>query len=173
MTFSIRTTIRAFVEPEHRLSCSAKLWREGLEELRRRGHGRHESGAFLLGHRNNGKRSVQRFVYYDDLDPHCLDTGIVVFDGAGYGPLWQLCRETGLEVVADVHTHGGLPRQSDLDRDNPMIAARGHVALLVPRFAERVFVPHELGVYEYEGEHRWKDLSGQRAGRYFYVGFWG
>ncbi len=173
MTFSLQTTIRGFVAPEHRLSCPAKLWREGLEELRRRGHGRHESGAFLLGCKNNGKRCVRRFVYYDDLDPHCLDTGIVVFDGAGYGPLWQLCRETGLEVVADVHTHEHRARQSNLDRTNPMIATRGHIALLVPRFAEHVFMPHELGIYEYEGEHRWKDMSGPRAGHYFYIGFWG
>jgi proteasome lid subunit RPN8/RPN11 len=161
------------VAPEHRLSCPTQLWREGLQELRRRGRGRHESGAFLLGHRDGEKRDVRRFVYYDDLDTHCLDTGIVVFDGAGYGPLWQLCRETGLQVIADVHTHEHRPRQSELDRDNPMIATRGHIALLVPRFAERIFRPHELGVYEYKGEHRWRDLSGARASRYFYVGFWG
>src|SRR5579871_2672857 len=121
MTFSIRATIRALAAPEHRLSCSATRWRGGLHELARRGEGHHESGAFLLGRQHGGRRVVERFVYYDDLDPYCLDTGIVVFDGAGFGPLWALCRETGLRVVADVHTHGGgRARQSPLDRDNPM-----------------------------------------------------
>ena len=39
-----------------------------------------------------------------------------------------MCRETGLSVVADVHTHGGIPRQSDADRRHPMIAVTGHIA---------------------------------------------
>lgn len=173
MTFSIRATIRAVAAPEHRLSCSTKLWRAGLAELARRGHGRRESGAFLLGRQRGARRAVERFVYYDDLDPQCLDTGIVVFDGAGYGPLWALCRETGLRVVADVHTHGCAPRQSPLDGDNPMVATPGHIALIVPDFAQRVVGPAELGVYEYQGEHRWRDHSGCQAGRFFYVGMWG
>ncbi len=104
MTFSIRATIRVLAAPEHRLSCSTGLWRAALAELGRRGQGHHESGAFLLGHQRGARRGVERFVYYDDLDPHCLDTGIVVFDGGSFGPLWALCRETGLSVVADLHT---------------------------------------------------------------------
>ena len=173
MTFSIRRIIRGLVAPSHGLSCSATLWNEGLKELRRRTEGRHESGAFLLGKCEGDRRAVTRFVYYDDLDPHSLDTGIVVFDGAGYGPLWQLCRETGLTVVADVHTHPGNEGQSCSDRDNPMIAKPGHIAIIVPRFAERVFMPNRLGIYEYEGEHRWHDHSGPAAGEFFYIGYWG
>lgn len=173
MTSSIRRIIRGLVAPSHRLSCSSALWDEGLGELRRRTERRHESGAFLLGKREGNRRAVSRFVYYDDLDSHSLDTGIVVFDGAGYGPLWQLCRETGLTVVADVHTHPGSEGQSCSDRDNPMIANPGHIAIIVPRFAERVFMPNRLGIYEYEGEHRWRDHSGPAAGKFFYIGYWG
>lgn len=173
MTFSIRRIIRAFVAPEHRLSCSSRLWREGLRELRRRTERRHESGAFLLGLCDGERRQISRFVYYDDLDPQSLESGIVVFDGAGYGPLWQLCRDTGLTVVADVHTHPGQPGQSSSDRDNPMIALPGHIALIVPRLAERAFGPAELGIYEYEGEHLWHNWSGAKAQRFYYVGYWG
>jgi hypothetical protein len=174
MSFSIRATIRALAAPRHRLSCPANVWRAGLVELGRRGEGRHESGAFLLGHQRGERRSVVEFVYYDDLDPHCLDTGIVEFDGAGYGPLWQRCNEMGLRVVADVHTHGATcARQSTLDRDNPMIAKAGHIALIVPEFAQRVVGPAQLGVYEYRGQHRWHDRSGRQAAAFFYVGVWG
>jgi proteasome lid subunit RPN8/RPN11 len=173
MNFSIRKIIRGFVAPEHGLSCSTKLWQAGLTELRRRTEGWHESGAFLLGHRKENHRSIVRFVYYDDLDPHSLDSGIVIFDGAGYGPLWKLCTETGLTVVADIHVHPGAARQSNSDRQNPMIATRGHVAIIVPDFAERIFSPNELGIYEYEGEHCWHNRSGDEANKFFYVGFWG
>lgn len=173
MSFSIRRTIRGLVAPEHRLSCPSGLWREGLGELRRRGGGRRESGAFLLGHEEGGRRAVERFVFYDDLDPGCLDTGIVAFDGVGYGPLWRMCRETGTKVVADVHTHPGAAVQSPIDRENPMIAQRGHLALIVPEFARRRVGPPELGIYEYEGDHRWRDRGGKDAEQFFYVGLWG
>lgn len=173
MNFSIRATIRGFVAPNHRLSCSSALWRGLLLELDRRGGGRSESGAFLLGRASEKRRRIESVAYYDDLDPEALRTGIVVFDGRGYGPLWTLCRETGRTVVADVHTHGGVARQSSLDRDNPMIATSGHVAIIVPAFAQGHIRLSDLGIYEYEGAHRWRNLSGQGASRYFYVGLLG
>lgn len=173
MSFSIRATIRGFVAPKHRLSCARGLWRDGMAELRRRGGGIRESGAFLIGSRKGDKGRIQRFVYYDDLDSRCLDTGIVVFDGSGYGPLWALCRSLKLDVLADIHVHGGLPRQSPLDRDNPMIAVPGHIALIAPDFLDRHPRQGDLGIYEYAGAHEWHDFSGPRAARFFYVGLWG
>ena len=172
MTFSIRKTIRDFIAPEHGLSCSTRLWKEGLAELRRRTEGVHESGAFLLGVREGKRRRITRFAYYDDLDPDSLKTGIVVFDGAGYGPLWKLCRETGLAVVADVHVHGGAALQSNSDRENPMIAQPGHIALILPALVERVFWAQELGIYEYQGNHQWREWLGKKGQDFFYIGFW-
>jgi len=155
------------------MSCPRKIWRSGIAEIASRGEGCHESGAFLLGYRDGSRSRVVRFAYYDDFDPACLDSGIVVFDGAGFGPLWQLCRETGLDVLADLHTHGGSGpvRQSPLDRDNPMIAQPGHVALIVPNFATD-FRMRDIGVYEYLGSHRWRDHNGGKAGRFLYTGVW-
>lgn len=173
MSFSLRTTIRDLVAPEHQLSCSRSLWHTLLRDLARRGDSRRESGAFLLGEQRQGRRRIVRCVPYDDLDPHCLDTGVVVFDGAGYGPLWELCRSTGLAVVADIHTHPGAPWQSEADRKHPMIALPGHVALIVPNLAQHIVPPDALGIYEYRGDHQWQDRSGQRADQFFYVGIWG
>jgi proteasome lid subunit RPN8/RPN11 len=173
MSFSLQAIIRDLVAPKRKLSCTTKIWKKGLVELRRRGKGQRESGAFLLGTNRNGKGRIERFVFYDDLDAHCLETGIIVFDGVGYGPLWELCTETGLIVVADVHTHGGAPIQSSADRKHPMIALAGHIALIVPGFANRVIWANELGIYEYEGAHRWNNRSGKDADSYFYVGMWG
>jgi hypothetical protein len=126
----------------------------------------------LLGYQEGARRTITRFAYYDDFDPHSLDTGIVVFDGSGYGPLWQLCRETSLTVVADVHVHGGAARQSNADRDNPMIALPGHVAIILPDLANRIVWQPEIGIYEYVGQHRWRDWSGRRAKQFFYIGLW-
>lgn len=173
MNFSIQTIIRAFVAPKHKLSCSKRLWYQGLEQLRIRGNGQRESGAFLLGVEQKGCRQVRQFVYYNDLDPKCLATGIVVFDGAGYGPLWNLCDEKGLKVVADVHTHPGLPYQSATDKRHPMIATVGHLALIVPNYAKKRINARDLGIYEYMGKHQWLNHSGSDASSYFYIGTWG
>lgn len=173
MNFSLRTIIQGLVAPKCQLSCSTKIWAEGLAELRRRGRGRHESGAFLLGTENKGTCRVEQFVYYDDLDPRCLDTGIVIFDGIWFGPLWQLCRDTGLRVVADVHTHGGAPIQSNADRMHPMIATTGHIALIVPNFAASGVQVGGLGIYKYKGAHAWENISVNQANKFFYVGMWG
>ena len=173
MTFSIPAIIRAFVAPRHKIFCSRKLWNQSLGELYRRGKGQGESGAFLLGHINGDKRQITRFVFYDDVETNCLDSGIVIFTGAGYGLLWKICRESGLQVVADVHTHPGLALQSGSDRDNPMIATPGHLALIIPNLAERPPEISELGIYEYLGAHHWIDHSGRKAANVFYIGYWG
>ena len=172
MSFSLPATIRAHVAsllaPDHRLNCPQALWRAGLAE----------SGAFLLGAaiwvKGVERRRVSRFVYYDDLDPRCLDRGIIIFDGSGYGPLWQLCRETDLSVVADVHTHPfDCPaRQSGSDRAHPMVATPGHIALIVPDLAQHPVAPGAVGVYQYLGNHEWRDCSDIPAQSFFYLGRW-
>lgn len=176
MISSILATIRAFAAPDHVISCRTTLWGECLGELARRGGGYRESGAFLLGveavTRRRCRKEIRRFVCYDDLDPRALDSGIIDFDGSGYNPLWALCRTTGLKVVADVHTHPGKARQSGIDKKNPMVATPGHIAFIVPDFAQRVPAHTSLGMYEYLGAHEWTDHSGRSITRRFYTGIW-
>ena len=115
MNFFIAETIARLCAPRHKVACSWLLWHRLLSGLRKRGrHYSRESGAFLLGHRREGRVRVLQFVLYDDLDPECLDTGIVRFDGRHFGKLWDLCTQRGLTVVADVHTHPGSSHQSTL-----------------------------------------------------------
>jgi proteasome lid subunit RPN8/RPN11 len=173
MIFSIRRAIRARLAPRHKLSCTRSIWLAGLAELRRRGGGFRESGAFLLGHERAGRREIAEFAYYDDLDPHCLDTGIVRFRGSAFSLLWDLCEEHDLDVVADVHTHPGPPWQSGADADHPMVAQPGHFSLIVPDFAQRFVSANKLGIYEYRGSHRWTNHTGAGAEKVFYVGWWG
>jgi len=172
MTFSIKATIRAFVAPEHRLSCPRGLWRDVLAELYRRGRQRHESGAFLLGMANGRRREARGVIYYDDLDPQAYASGVCVLKADTFSKLWAHCRAQDLTVVADIHTHGGQAYQSEADRTNPMVARAGHIAIIVPSFAAVPVLYGRLGIYEYQGEHRWLDKSYGQARRYFYTGWW-
>lgn len=166
MACSILATIIARLLRKPRLTCPDPLWSTLLEDLRNRGEGRRESGAFLLGHvHHDGRRSVAGYMLYDDIDPKAL-RGWIEFDGSKMDAVWKRCEAEGMSVVADVHTHPGGYGQSDTDQANPMMPLVGHVALIIPQFAARRFSPTEIGVYEFCGPGRWRDNSGTRT-RFF------
>jgi proteasome lid subunit RPN8/RPN11 len=142
-----------------KIEINRLFWFKLTRELHRRGANEQESGAFLLSRERDTE--VVRFVCYDDLDPYCLDSGIVRFDGAGYVKLWQICQKEKLHVVADVHTHPGKwTDQSELDKTHPMIPQKGHTALIVPRFARGSrFGLRGVGIFEYLGDGEWRQWS--------------
>jgi hypothetical protein len=152
-----------------RLRIPVLLWIRLARELGRRGDARRESGAFLLGAADastgTGTAKVTRFVCYDDLDPHALDTGIVRMSGDGLSKLWSLCDEDGLAVLADVHAHpGNWVGQSESDRSNPMVSLPGHVAFILPNYAAGWRIGFGgVGIYEYLGKLVWRDV--QAGGR--------
>lgn len=171
MNFSIAETMRRLFAPRHELSCSWFLWGRLRRALRQRGrNSSRESGAFLLGRQVGGRRRIIDFVLYDDLDPHCLDSGIVRFDGRYFGELWRLCKARGLSVVADVHVHPGGSGQSTSDRDHPMISRAGHIALILPRFAALPQPRRDIGIYRYLGGKRWATVAPETRSSFFHIG---
>lgn len=132
------------------------MWKRALRELRHRGQGRRESGGFFLGKIHDGRRYASEFLPYDAIDPGALQ-GIIVFDASKMDVVWSHCEAKGIQVVADVHTHPGGYGQSGIDQDNPMIPQRGHLALIVPNYADRLYEPGELGMYEFRGREGWRD----------------
>jgi proteasome lid subunit RPN8/RPN11 len=132
------------------------VWPALMDDLRRRGGGARESGAFLLGHRREGMRVVTRWLAYEQLDPAALNFEYVRLESAAFGRLWDACASLGVEPVGDVHTHPFGPRQSESDRKHPMISLAGHVALIVPRFAQGRVLPIDVSVNVYQGGGRWE-----------------
>jgi proteasome lid subunit RPN8/RPN11 len=138
-------------------------WRNLIKELGVRGDGTREAGAFLLADQVGDRRRISHAIYYDDLDPACLQGGIQM-DGRAYSKLWDICDARHLVVIGDVHTHpGGGVRQSCTDAENPMIAHEGHVALIVPELATRPVDPREVGVHRYDGASGWTTWTGRSA----------
>lgn len=172
MAFSISTLVRTAFGPRPRLVCPANTWGAGVRELASRTNGStRESGALLLGRCETPTRRVVEFMFYDDIDPSCLRNGIVELDGRRLGPVWTRCRETRLDVVADVHVHPAGYHQSASDKRNPIVAEPGHLALILPDFAKRRTRPGAIGIFEHLGGRRWADHT--KAGdRFFHVGWW-
>jgi hypothetical protein len=134
------------------------LWMRAIPELRKRGQGQRESGAFLLGTQHGPIGKVMKFVCYDDLDPHAYQGGGIQFHDTGYSVLWKLCRERSLQILCDVHTHpSSNVGQSPIDQQHPMIAVVGHTAMIIPHYAHTSrWSLSQVGVYEYLGGHQWR-----------------
>ncbi|BDI34120.1 hypothetical protein CCAX7_61710 [Capsulimonas corticalis] len=147
-------------------------WSHLVSELAARGDGVRESGAFLLGQTVKGRREAVRFAFYDDLEPGCLEAGYIIFTSVGYRKLWKILKESGLQVVADVHTHPGPPFQSPLDRDNPMMASSGHLAFIVPNYAQGRPQPADVAYYTFLGNHQWSEVKPGPSAQKLYVGRW-
>lgn len=158
---------KAATMPAPLLETSASLWVELVAHLQRQGGGVRESGAFLLGSKTEGGRVVTRYLPYEQLQADALHDDYVALTAASFAKLWELCRAAGLSVVADVHTHRLGPGQSRSDRANPMVALSGHIALIVPRFAQGQVRLQDLGLYVYQGSHRWTAHSGADVPRVF------
>ncbi len=160
----------------HRVSIyiGVLTWARLVRGLRIRGAGERESGAFLLGQRGADSAKVRDFRFYDDLDPSSLDSGGISFHAVGYSALWTYCRKRKLEVLADIHTHPGpVAAQSSIDRRNPMIPVRGHVAIVLPNYAQiRLWSLKPAAVYEYEGDYRWRQCNIEGAPKVLKLRVW-
>jgi proteasome lid subunit RPN8/RPN11 len=134
------------------------LWVKLIVDLRRKGTGGRESGAFLLGREAKVPARVTTYLCYDDIDPRAYQGGAIAFHARGYAALWKYCKEKRLEVVADVHTHPGPDvGQSLIDQRHPMVPVVGHTAMIVPSFAKTGWWSlRAVGVYEYLGSFKWR-----------------
>lgn len=147
------------------LESPEQVWGQLIEHLRLQGGGVRESGAFLLGRKTETGRMLTRFLPYEQLQVDALHDDYVALTAASFAKLWELCRADGLTVVGDVHTHRFGAGQSRSDRTNPMVALAGHIALIVPRFAQGKVRLQDLGMYVYEGNHQWATFSGSDVAR--------
>lgn len=140
-----------------KLEIGQPFWFRLMRELRERGDGCRESGAFLLGP-PIGVR-VTECAYYDDLDPEAMSAGHIQLGGRAYVPLSDICKRRHLTVKADIHSHpGAWTGQSPSDQAHPMMPCLGHIALIVPNFAKgNRFTLAGVGAYFYHGEGLWSD----------------
>jgi len=150
------------------------LWAALIFQLRNRGSGEGESGAFLLGPQDSNSGRVTTYVCYDDLDPEALQSGAITFHAPGYATLWEYCRKKKLKALADVHTHPGqYVGQSSTDQRNPMIPVQGHTAMIVPNFGRTAWWSlNAVGVYEYLGDFKWRPHDASEMSRRVRLTLW-
>jgi proteasome lid subunit RPN8/RPN11 len=150
------------------------LWARVISDLRRRGGGVRESGAFLLGPDDRDPARVTTYVCYDDVDPDAYQRGAIVFHADGAAALWRHCREKGVQLLVDVHTHPGPDvRQSSIDVRHPMLPVVGHTAMIVPNYARTPWWSlGAVGVYEYLGRFDWRTHPATDRNRRVKLSIW-
>lgn len=161
--------LRGVSDMQNQLVIKGALWHSLISHLRHQGQGVRESGAFLLGSINGGQRNIQGFLPYERLQADALHEDYVALSSKSFAKLWVQCRAKKMSVVGDVHTHRFGPQQSISDKANPMIARQGHMAIIIPRFAQRAVRPVDLGIHNYCGSHRWSSVFGDDVNQQFNV----
>lgn len=149
--------------PASQLEFPAALWIGLIDHLRQQGRGIRESGAFLLGTKSGDRRWVKGYLPYEELQADALNEDYVSLSAASFSKLWTVCQEHSMSVVADVHTHRFGPQQSRSDRANPMVALAGHLAIIVPQFAQGVVRLEDIGIHQYQGSHQWESRFGEQV----------
>lgn len=149
------------------LEMRQDLYDELVRDLAKSGRGVKEAGAFLLGDlREPGTRprQVRSYLMYDVVAPDSnREHDYVAFTAEEMARAWEHCYRTGLQVVADVHTHPLGPGQSETDQAHPIVSLEGHVALIVPYFALRSPLPVDLGVHVFLGAGQWRSMFHEQA----------
>jgi hypothetical protein len=150
------------------------VWAAAIFDLRKRGAGRRESGAFLLGVQRGDAGRVTNYLCYDDIDPAAYQGGVIAFHAVGYAALWQYCRERKVLVLADMHTHSGDDvGQSSIDQRHPMVPVSGHTAMIVPNFGwTKWWSLKAVGVYEYLGNLKWRTHASGETPRRVRISLW-
>jgi hypothetical protein len=96
-------------------------------------------------------------------------------DGVGYfvsgETLFQLNRdlsETGLRLIAQVHSHPREAYHSEADDRYAIVTAEGGMSLVVPNFGRAPAQPTAWAVYRLHGR-AWRELSPKEVGTIFEV----
>lgn len=139
------------------------VWAQLMLDLRKRGGGRRESGAFLLGKVEGDSKVVHTWIPYDELDPASLNYAYIRLSTETFTKLWIECAARDFQVVGDIHTHPKGPVQSQSDRENPMVSVAGHFALIAPWFAQNNVIPSEVSLNVYLGAKRWSNFYDDNA----------
>ena len=138
-----------------------------LRILRKFGRYRLEGLVLWLGKIEPGRAHVTR-AFTPDQQPVSDEDGVGYFVGAD--ALFELNRglaETGLRLIAQVHSHPSRAYHSDTDDRYAVVTADGGLSLVVPNFGRAPADPASWAVYRLS-KGDWRELAA-REGRKLFV----
>lgn len=143
----------------YNITLSKALWQETIHGLHVRGMGKKETACIWAGHRRPIQNEVKEVIFLDDIAGvvgrgmhHRVPTSAI-------DKLFFTLREKGLSIIADLHTH---PRDwvglSWIDMEHPLEYRIGFLMIVLPYYASIDVQLEDIGVHEYQGDGRWREL---------------
>jgi proteasome lid subunit RPN8/RPN11 len=143
------------------IEIAKTLWDQTWDGLKSRGAGVREAACVWAGRRENaGAATVTDVLFLEDQGD--VDSGELhhCTSRQATRALFELLREKGLVIVADVHTHPGCwVNLSHTDRAHPIEYRRGLIAIVLPNFATQTPRIDSIGTHEYVGDGQWRTLT--------------
>lgn len=147
-----------------RIIVSRTAWEQTWTGLLARGSGRRETACVWAGTREDACDVVRHVAFIDDQDEVRGAPYSHVAAPAAVARVLADLRMRGLVIVADLHTHpSNWVGLSDIDQANPIEFRVGLIALVLPNFASGERLISRVGVHEYVGEKRWRQLGKYEA----------
>lgn len=139
---------------------SKELWLETWEGLRLRGEGLREAACVWGGTREATVDRATSVTFLDDLPGVRAGARYHRLTRVTIAALFEVLTRNGDMIVADIHTHPerwtGLSRT---DAASPIEFRPGLPAMVIPHFATVAPTLAGLGLHEYIGDGRWRELD--------------
>lgn len=139
---------------------SKKLWMETWQGLHKRGAGIREAACIWGGRRDESTDTAKSVTFLDDLPGVRAGARYHQLTRTTIGALFEVLRRNGDMIVADIHTHPsrwtGL---SITDAASPIEFRCGLPAMVIPHYATVPPTLTNLGLHEYVGDGRWRQLT--------------
>lgn len=151
-----------------RVVVDRKVVDSTLKVLREFGTHRLEGLVLWLGNIEPGTAHVTR-AFIPDQQPVADEDGVGYFVGGE--TLFELNRglaETGLRLIAQVHSHPGRAYHSETDDRYAIVTADGGLSLVVPNFGRAPADPAAWAVYRLS-RRQWCELAAEERERLFAI----
>lgn len=148
-----------------------KCWESTMKGLLQRSKGVRESACIWAGVRYETEWRVNDIIFLDDLKGTQKGRLFHSTPREASKKAFEILRGKGLQIIADVHTHPekwvGL---SPVDMQHPIEYRTGLLAIVIPHYARYPVTLNNLGVHEYLGSTKWRQLPLDEVKKRFIIG---
>lgn len=138
---------------------TAELTRKTQEFLRAMGRQGHEGLALWCGAASGDHFAVTNLLIPKQRAIRGPDGVCAIVDSAELHRINMELYESGLRLIAQVHSHPTDAYHSDTDDENALVNTVGALSLVVPDFAARDFSLGDCAIYRLESDGSWRSLS--------------
>ena len=143
----------------YRIIIPPKCIQKAYEHLRYAGENRVEGVALFAGFEKNNEFYVSQTIIPKQTS-YRLELGLLyAVDGDELHKINVWLYENNLSIIAQIHSHPNEAYHSNTDDTYPIVATKGGISIVVPRFAIDPIDIKNWAVYRLSSENCWVELN--------------